>query len=427
MTLTLSRPARVAGVVVAPGDKSISHRALVLAALATGRSRIEGRAPGQDQESMVACLRALGVEVTEATGATRVHGVGLRGLRSPATDLDCGNSGATMRFLTGALAGTDGVAALLAGDASLARRPMDRVAAPLRLMGADVATAPGGLPPVRVTGRPLHGAEHDLPVASAQVKTAILLAGLNADGETVVREPGVSRDHTERMLARLGVDVTRGAEVRLRPPPSLPMFEMTVPGDPSSAAFWAVLAAAHPHAELTIENVCLNPTRAGFLGVLGRMGAVVEMSGARDVAGEAVADLHVTSSGLAGVTVAAAEVPSLVDEVPVLAVAAATATGDSVFHGIGELRVKEVDRLAAIVAGLQALGVETVVDGDDLTVRGAGGLRGGALLDAGGDHRMAMTWAVAGSLAGGETTVVGEESAAVSYPGFLAALAATTN
>ena len=422
MSLAIGRPARVSGGVTVPGDKSISHRALLLAAMAQGRSRIAGRAPGADQESMIACLRALGVEVVEGDGATRVHGVGLAGLRSPAAALDCGNSGATMRFLTGALAGIDGVAAELVGDASLSRRPMGRVAAPLRRMGAEVDTAGGGLPPVRVEGRRLHGAEQRLQVSSAQVKTAILLAGLNAEGETVVHEPLPSRDHTERMLARLGVDITVGEEVRLRPPRSLPMFEMTVPGDPSSAAFWAVLAAAHPSAELTISNVCLNPTRAGFLAVLGRMGATVEMSDTREVAGEAVADLAVRSTSLVGVDVGADEIPSLVDEVPILAVAATQATGASIFRGLAELRVKEVDRLAAIAEQLGRMGAAVRVERDDLVVEG-GGLRGGAELDSGGDHRMAMALAVAASLAEGESRLAGADAATVSYPGFFAELA----
>lgn len=419
--MRLSPAARIRGDVTVPGDKSISHRALVLGAMASEASRIEARAPGADQDSMVGALRALGVEVEDEGGATRIGGVGLRGFRAPADEVDCGNSGSTMRFLTGAVAGIDGVSVALTGDESLSRRPMGRVAAPLRRMGADVETAAGGLPPVLIAGAELHGAEHRLEVASAQVKTAILLAALNASGETTISAPP-SRDHTERILGRLGVHIETGERIRVLPPERLPGFEMVVPGDPSAAAFWAVLAVSHPDAEIVVRNVCLNPSRAGFLGVLGRMGAAVEMFDAREVAGEAVADLLVRSTDLQGVEVEAAEVPSLVDEVPVLAVAAAMARGETVFRGLGELRHKEVDRLAAIVEQLGRLGVETAVDGDDLHVTGAGHLSGAEVSSA-GDHRMAMSLAVAATVADGSSELLGAAAADVSYPGFYAELA----
>ena len=352
--------------------------------MARGRSRIEGRARGADQDSMVgAALRALGAGVSEDGDVTGVEGVELTGLRSPAADIDCGNSGATMRFLAGALAGIEGVSATLIGDSSLSRRPMDRVAGPLRRMGAEVETWADGMPPLRVSGRHLRGVEHRLEVASAQVKTAILLAALNAEGETSVVAPP-SRDHTERMLRRLGVDIEIGGTIRLRPPDHLPAFEMSVPGDPSSAAFWVVLAAAHPDAELVVRNVCLNPSRAGFLAVLGRMGAAVEMFDTREVGGEAVADILVRSASLTATDVDAEEVPAVVDEVPVLAVAAASAQGESRFRGLGELRVKEVDRLAAIAAGLGRMGVGVELSGDDMLVRGGAGRLRGADLGSGG-------------------------------------------
>ncbi|MFY9614501.1 MAG: 3-phosphoshikimate 1-carboxyvinyltransferase [Candidatus Dormiibacterota bacterium] len=412
--------ARLRGEIVVPGDKSISHRALVLAAMAQGRSRVEGRARGADQESMVGGLAALGVEIEDDGDVTNVHGVGLRGLATAAADIDCGNSGATMRFLAGAISGIEGAGANLVGDASLSLRPMDRVAEPLRRMGADVETGVDGRPPVRVTGRQLHGAVHHVDVASAQVKTAILLAALNADGETTITAPP-SRDHTERLLGRLGVDIETGGTIRVLPPTALPAFEITVPGDPSSAAFWVVLAAAHPDAEVIVHNVCLNPTRAGFLAVLGRMGARIEMFDTRDVAGEAVADILVRSAALRGTDVEAGEIPSLVDEVPVLAVAAAMAEGETRFRGVGELRVKETNRLAAIAEQLGRLGIEAKVEADDLLVSGAGRLHGGELSSS-GDHRMAMSLAVAASLADGPSRLAGAVAADVSYPDFYAEL-----
>jgi 3-phosphoshikimate 1-carboxyvinyltransferase len=418
--MTLNPASQLRGEVDIPGDKSISHRALLLAAIARGRSRIEGRATGADQDSMIDCLRSLGVSIEEHRGVARIHGAGLDGLRSPAGDLDCGNSGATMRFLTGAAAGIEGVSIRLVGDKSLSRRPMERVAEPLRVMGATVATADGGMPPVEVHGGRLRGATLQLDVASAQVKTAVLLAALNATGETAVTAPA-SRDHTERMLRRLGVDIEIGATIRVRPPGSLPAFEMTVPGDPSAAAFWVVLGNVHPRAALMLHNVCLNPSRTGFLRVLGRMGATVEMSDMRDVAGEAVADITVRSSALHGVEVTVDEVPSLIDEVPVLAVAAATAEGETWFRGVGELRVKEIDRLAAIAEGLDKMGAGMEVRGDDLLVRGGARLSG-AKVTSGGDHRMAMSLAVAAAVAKGPTTLGGADAAAVSYPSFFTEL-----
>jgi 3-phosphoshikimate 1-carboxyvinyltransferase len=413
---------RIRGEVTVPGDKSISHRALVLAGIADGWSTIRHRAPGGDQESMVRCLRLLGVEVSGDHAGTSVRGVGLRGLRAPSGDLDCGNSGATMRFLAGALAATPDVRARLTGDASLSRRPMDRVADPLNLLGAHVRTAPGGTAPLEVEGEHLRGGVVRLNVPSAQVKTAVLLAGLQSVGVTALTEPAQTRDHTERLLSDLGVDVQVGEAITILPPRRLQGFELDVPGDPSSAAFWAVLAACHPDAELTIRGVCLNPTRIGFLEVLGRMGADVGVENPRPQAGELVGDVVVRSAELHSTEVTAAEVPSLVDEVPVLALAAALARGDTRFRALAELRHKEVDRVEAIATQLGRLGAAVAVEGDDLIVGGPTGLRG-ATVSAVGDHRMAMTLAVAAHLALGETRIEGAEVAAVSYPAFFEELA----
>jgi 3-phosphoshikimate 1-carboxyvinyltransferase len=422
-TVRLRRPARIRGTVVVPGDKSISHRALLLAGMAEGVSTIRGRAPGEDQESMVRCLRALGVEVTDRDGGvTEVKGVGLRGFHSPAGDLDCGNSGATMRFLAGAIAGMPGVDARLVGDASLSRRPMERVAARLRAMGAEIETAPGGTAPLTVHGRPLTGGSHDLDVPSAQVKTAILLAGLNATGRTVVREPWWSRDHTERMLERVGVKIHFHEECWIEPPERIPAFQVTIPGDPSSAAFWAVLAGVHPDAELALAGVGVNPARNGYSRVLSRMGARIDVRNVRDLDGEPVADLVFRSSPLRATDIAPEEVPALVDEVPVLAVAAASAEGESHFRGLGELRVKEVDRLTAVAEELEKLGARLAVLEADLYIGGGGGLAGAEVASR-GDHRMAMALAVAASVADGETVIQDAGAAAVSYPGFFEELA----
>ncbi|HEV3232558.1 MAG TPA: 3-phosphoshikimate 1-carboxyvinyltransferase [Candidatus Dormibacteraeota bacterium] len=462
MRVELSPATRVRGEVDLPGDKGISQRALLLAALAEGESTIVGRAVGEDQDAMVRCLRALGVAIEDgpaedpvtagggrpgagqagqgerargrdlrpvaaAIPVTRVRGVGLRGFRTPDGPLDCGNSGATMRFLIGALAAMPGVEATLVGDASLTRRPMERVAAPLRHMGARIETSPGGTAPVRVRGTLLEGAFLELEVASAQVKTAVLLAALNAHGPTTLREPAFTRDHTERFLRRLGVDVEFHQEARIQPPRSLPAFTAEIPGDPSSAAFWAVLAAIHPDAELTLRGVCVNPSRTGFSRVLSRMGARLDVRGVRDMGGEPVADLVVRGGApLRAVEVVPDEVPGLVDEVPVLAVAAAFgAGGESRFRGLAELRVKEVDRLDAIAEELEKLGAPVGVVDHDLVVGGGAALHG-ATFDSRGDHRIAMAMAVAASAAAGGSAIEGAEAANVSYPRFWEELARVT-
>ena len=366
---------------------------------------------------MVRCLRAVGVAIDDDAGGTVVGGVGLRGLTSPAVELDCGNSGATMRFLTGLLSGIEGVSAVLVGDASLSRRPMARVAEPLRRMGADVGTSPAGLPPVRLNGRQLHGADHHLAIASAQVKTAILLAGLNAEGQTSIFGRDTGRDHTERMLRRLGVDIESGDAIRLRPPSSIPAFEMAVPGDPSSAAFWLVLGAIHPDAEMSVTGVCVNPTRTGFLEVLRRMGADIVLSEEADAAGEPTATVTARSSILSSTDIDSTEVSALLDEIPILAVAAACAQGTSTFKGLSELRLKEVDRVAAVSGELSRMGADLQVSGDDLVIHGGRGLRGAAV-ESRGDHRLAMSPAVAAAVAYGPTEIAGASAAAVSYPGF---------
>jgi 3-phosphoshikimate 1-carboxyvinyltransferase len=399
------RPLR--GPVRVPGDKSISHRALLLGALAEGTSVVRGRSPGDDVGRTEAAVRALGAAVE----GERVTG-GAGRLHEPAHVIDLGNSGTSMRLLAGLCAGFDWLT-VLAGDASLSARPMDRVAEPLREMGAHVdGRQRGRLPPLAVRGGRLKGIDYRLPVASAQVKSAVLLAGLGAEGETVVREPVPTRAHTEELLARCGADVETGPDpctVRLRPSRLQP-FELDVPGDPSQAAYWLAAACLVPGSDLVVEDVELSPARTGFLGVLERMGARVTREG----------DAHVRarySPGLHGTSVGGDEVPSLIDEVPVLAVVAAVAEGETVFRDLAELRVKESDRIATLAAELPLIGARVDALDDGLVVTGPCRLRG-TTVRSHGDHRVAMALAVAGVLAKGVTEIEGAETASVSYPGF---------
>jgi 3-phosphoshikimate 1-carboxyvinyltransferase len=404
-----------------PGDKSVSHRALLLAALANGESVVRGLSDGDDVARTAAAICALGATVA----GEHIHG-GPDRLAAPRAALDMGNSGTTMRLLAGVVAGWPWTTQLM-GDASLSARPMDRVAIPLQAMGARVeGTGERCLPPITVHGGRLRGIDYSVPVPSAQVKGCVLLAGLRADGPTVVREPVLTRLHTEELLARCGASVaeTYGPEghvVRLTPE-ALSPFELDVPGDPSQAAFWIVAACTVPGSEITVERVYVGRGRRGYIDVLRRMGAVIEeraVTGPGDLA--ATADVTARYAPLSATTVDGAEITGL-DEVPVLAVAAACAEGTSVFRSVGELRVKESDRLAGVVALVRAFGGKAEADGDDLVVHGARLQPGRA--DARGDHRMAMAAAVAGLAAGtGTSEVFGWEAVATSYPSFAVDLA----
>lgn len=406
-----------------PGDKSISHRALILGALALGRTTVRGLAPGEDCRSTRCCLASLGVAIgeSEEPGGVvwTVEGVGLRGLLPPAGPLDAGNSGTTARFLMGVLAG-QAFAATLVGDASLSRRPMRRVADPLGLMGARIATTNGCLP-ATVTGSRLRAVTYEMTIPSAQVKSAVLLAGLQADGVTVVVEPQATRDHTERALAAFGAEVTvEGPRISVRGGSALAAADISVPGDPSSAAFWAAAAAGIRDASIVIEGVGLNPSRTSFLGVLERMGARVEVRADEGTGPEPVGTISVTHAGLRPVEIRPAEVPGLIDELPALA-ALATYGGSLSVAGAGELRVKESDRIASLVAGLRALGADAEEHADGFRVTGGRRLAGGAA-DAAGDHRLAMAFAIAALGADGPSLVRGAASVAVSYPGFFETL-----
>jgi len=412
------------GLVRVPGDKSISHRALLFGAIAEGTTTIEGLLPAEDPISTAACLRAMGAQISpiENGKLISVEGVGLDGLKEPGEVLDCGNSGTTMRLMLGLLAGRNGRHFVLSGDASLRRRPMQRVGQPLALMGAEVRGRDGGnLAPLSVQGRQLHGAVVGTPVASAQVKSALLLAALTAEGKTTVIEPARSRDHSERMLQAFGADLDVGGEmgrhITVRPGANLTGQHVVVPGDISSAAFWLVAGALVPGADLTVENVGLNPTRTGVLEVLEQMGARIEVLNRRDVAGEPVGDLRVTHGPLKPFHFGEEVMPRLVDEVPILSVAACFCDGESRITGAEELRVKETDRLAVMARQLTAMGADIEEHPDGLTIRGGRPLKG-AVLDSETDHRVAMSLAIAAMMAEGDSTLARSEAAAVSYPTF---------
>lgn len=424
--------AHLRGELRSPGDKSVSHRALLLAALARGSSRIDGAGDGADVRSTAGIVRALGASVERTPGEAgtvtyRVDSPGADGLVAPAHVLDCGNSGTSLRLTAGVLAGLP-LTATLDGDASLRRRPVARIIEPLRAMGANlVAREDDSLPPVVVTGRmSLEAIDHKTSVPSAQVKSAILLAGTRADGTTTVRESVATRDHTERMLRARGIDVVSepdrdgGATVAVSGGRAIQAIDERVPGDISAAAFWLVAAAIHPDAELTLTGVGVNPTRRAVVDLLVRMGADIDersLTGADDGVGEPLADLTVRSSALRGIDLSPADVAAAVDEIPILCLAAALAHGPTTIRGAGELRHKESDRIAGIVAGLRALGVRVEVAGDDLRIPGGATLVGAAT-DSLDDHRLAMTFAIAGLVASGRTTIARPASAAISYPGF---------
>ena len=404
-----------------PGDKSITHRALLLGALADGMTEVRGFSGGADVHATLEAVRVLGAPATCEGEVVRVEGAGLELGAGRDVDLDCANSGTTMRLGMGVVAGVD-AACTLDGDASLRRRPMERVAEPLRAMGAAVETT-AGRAPVRIRGGALRGLDYTLPVASAQLKSAVLLAGLRAHGRTQVREPLPSRDHTERMLGHFGVHLARdGGRMVLVGGQRLRAAAVPVPGDPSSAAFLLVAALLVPGSEVRVRGVGLNPTRIGALEILRRMGANVLVEGAHDEAGEPRGDLVARASRLRGTRISAEEVPAAIDELPLLAIAAVFAEGETRITGAGELRVKESDRLAALEQ-LGPLGAPLRVTADGLLVRGLGGvpLRGGRV-EARGDHRIAMAFAVAGLRAERGVEIDDPECVAVSFPGFFSSL-----
>ena len=418
---------RVEGVIRPPGDKSITHRVLMLAALLRGTSAVRGALTSADARATARCLRLLGADASPMRpDLVRVRG---RPWRKPDRTLHCGNSGTTARLLLGLLAAQP-FEARLTGDQSLRRRPMRRVTEPLVRMGATVVEERGGGLPLRIRGGSLKGLDWDLPVATAQVKTSLVFAGLAAGVRVAVREPAVSRDHTERMLRALGAPLrVEDRRVILEPAPgwlaACPALDWQVAGDASSAAFLVAAALLATEGELRVHGVGMNPTRTGYLAVLARMGAAVVPETVREVCGEPVGDLVARPATLHGTTVGADEVPSLIDEVPVLAVLASRAEGETVFHSVGELRVKESDRLGLLAANLRAVGARAEVVGDALHVEGTDRPPRGRVETA-GDHRLAMAFAVLGRVRGARIALSERDSPAVSYPGFFTALEGIT-
>ncbi|MCW2393405.1 3-phosphoshikimate 1-carboxyvinyltransferase [Sphingobium sp. B1D7B] len=423
------------GTVTVPGDKSISHRSLMLAALAVGESRVSGLLEGEDVLATAAAMRALGAQITRGEdGVWRIHGVGVGSLTQPATALDMGNSGTSTRLLMGLLASHD-LTATFIGDASLSKRPMSRVTTPLGLMGAEFTTAPGGRLPLTMRGiTPAVPIEYRLPVASAQVKSAVLLAGLNTPGITRVIEPVPTRDHSERMLRGFGVDLTVETQadgtriISLTGEAELKPQTLVVPGDPSSAAFPVVAALITPGSDITVTNVGMNPTRTGLFAMLQAMGADLTLTNQREVGGEPVADILARHSTLTGIDVPPEVAPSMIDEFPIFFVAAACAQGTTRTTGLDELRVKESDRLALMAQGLARLGVSVEETPDGLIIHG----RGGEPLDGGNepptigadlDHRIAMSFAVAGHHTRGGLIIDDMSPVATSFPGFTDMLA----
>lgn len=419
--VTLTAAPRLRATLAVPGDKSISHRAVIFNAIAEGNARVTNFLTGADCLSTIACMQALGVQIERSGDEVQVYGRGLRGLRPPAAMLDCGNSGTTIRLLSGLLAGQS-FTATLTGDDSLRRRPMLRVVEPLRRLGAQIDGEEGGKrAPLTVQGQPLRGGTIELTVASAQVKSALLLAGLLADAPLVLTGKIVSRDHTERMLAAMGIDLRVTDDRITLYPPAHPVFpyplSLRVPGDPSSATFWWVAAAIHPDAEITTTGVALNPTRTGALDVLRAMGASVEVRNQRMEGQEPVGDVTVRSGPLTATTIGGDLIPRLIDELPVLAVAAAHAQGTTVIRDAAELRAKESDRIATVSTELRKLAVQVTPTEDGLIVEGGGELHGAAV-ESYGDHRLAMMLAVASLVAEGQTMIADADCVTVSYPTF---------
>jgi len=425
MKQTIARVKQFKGSPKIPGDKSISHRGLILGALAEGRSEVVDILEGGDVQSTARCLKQLGVHITKNENRTLIDGIGKKGFSKPSGILDCGNSGTTMRVLMGVLAGRT-VEAQLTGDHSLVKRPMKRVAIPLQQMGAKFLLTQENFAPLTVTGAKLHGIDYELKIASAQIKTAILMAAMSAEGVTKITGEIGSRDHTERLLPHFGVkiDVTKDHLSILGGQP-MSANRVVVPGDPSTAAFWIGTASMIPNSKIEMHGISLNPTRTGFLEVLRRMGAKIRTQ-ITEHHPEPVGSIFVETSELNGVTVTREEIPSLIDEIPLLAVIATQAKGVTIVEGAEELRVKESDRLEAVATNLRSMGVALEVFPDGFRIEGVQKLRG-SVLPSFHDHRIAMAFSVAGLVADGETTIEDAECVSISYPGFYKTLKELTN
>lgn len=427
MNITLTRAENIKGEIFVNADKSISHRALILTALAQGESRIKNILQAEDIDSTSRCITGLGIDIRRQDDYLLIKGKGLRGLKEPRAVLDCGNSGTTMRLLGGLLAAQE-FFTVLTGDDSLVGRPMKRVIEPLQEMGAEIyGRQDNQFPPLAIRGKSLQGIRYQPAIASAQVKSALLLAGLTARGNTVINEANPTRDHSERMLAAMGAELsTVEGQIRLVPGRELSPLEFLVPGDISSAAYFLVLASIVPGAELLIRDVGINPTRDGILEALGQMGANLKIENQRIIGGEPVADILVKSADLQGITIEGGIIPRIIDELPILAVAMANAEGVSTVRNAGELRVKETDRIKATVEELAALGVKIKENADGFSITGdRDGFRGG-IVSSRGDHRIAMSLAVAAQLCEGETTIQEAQAVNISFPDFWFLLAKVT-
>ena len=422
----IQSPGTLQGRITIPGDKSISHRALMLGALAAGETTIQGLLLGEDPQSTANCFRAMGAQISELnTDHVSVQGIGLGQLQEPTEVLDAGNSGTTLRLMLGILASHPHRLFTVTGDASLRSRPMGRVVKPLQQMGAQIwGRQDNTLAPLAIRGQALQPIHYHSPIASAQVKSCIMFAGLMTTGQTMITEPALSRDHSERMFAAFGADVAVDPEtcrVTVTGPAQLHGQAIIVPGDISSAAFWLVAAAIVPDADVWIENVGVNPTRTGVLDVLQQMGADMTLANQRLVAGEPVADIHIKHSQLCGTVIEGTIIPRLIDEIPILAVAALFAQGVTTIRDAKELRVKESDRLTAMATQLQKMGAQISEQPDGLEIQGNASLQG-AEVDSFGDHRVGMSLAIAALNAQGTTTLHQAQAAAISYPNFVATL-----
>lgn len=422
MDMNITKADGLHGTLRIPGDKSISHRAIMLGALADGTTEISNFLQGADCLSTIACFQAMGVEIENHSDVVRIHGVGLDGLHAPARLLDVGNSGTTTRLISGILAGQP-FTSTLDGDASIQKRPMNRIIEPLTLMGADIRSQKNnGCAPLEIRGGSLHGISYESPVASAQIKSCILLAGLFADGASSVHEPALSRNHTELMLGGFGAAVhSSGTTAVIQPRPRLLAQQLSVPGDISSAAYWIAAALLVPHSQLVLENVGINPTRDGILRVAETMGGKITRENIRTISGEPVCDLVVESSSLHGTTICGDLIPTLIDELPVLAVLACFADGMTVIRDAQELKVKESNRIDTVAEGLRAMGADVTPTDDGMIIRGGRQLHG-ARIDSHFDHRIAMSFAVAGLMCDSPTTILNADSVAISYPDFYESL-----
>jgi len=426
--ITLKRVKKLKGSIVPPPDKSISHRAVILASLANGKSIVKNFLRAEDTMSTLNAFRKLGVKIEDKGKKIIIEGKGLHGLKEPADIIDCGNSGTTTRLLSGILAGNP-FFSVLTGDNSLKQRPMARVINPLKEMGAEISARSGDkYLPMAIKGKGLKAINYNMPVASAQVKSCLILAGLYAEGETTITEPLKSRDHTERMLKAMGAGIeVKGLTIKVGSGKKLNPIDITIPSDFSSAAFFMVASLIVPDSEVLIKNVGINPTRTGLLDVLKLMGAEIELKNVRDVSGEPVADIHCKSAeNLKAMDISKEQIPALIDEFPILCIAATQADGTTTIRGAEELRVKESDRIKAMAEGLRKMGVEVKEFNDGLSIKGNAKLKG-ALIESYKDHRIAMAFSIASLIASGKTTITGTSSVNISFPGFFEILKKITH